>query len=108
MVLGKDKLKTVAKKGLSAALGWTEGGKLTLKVKIPGKAAKRLKLPTLIGKRIITTTKAGTQKFRVRLTKRAAKKLANSKKQVRLILKGQLRDPSGNVGKAAASGIYQH
>ncbi len=50
MLLGKDKLKTVAKKGvLQAVLGGTEAGKLTFKVKLPGKVAKRLKLPRLIG-----------------------------------------------------------
>jgi hypothetical protein len=108
VMLGKDKLRIVATKGLRTALGWTEGGKLTLKVKIPGKVAKRLKLPTLVGKRTITTTKAGTMKVRLKLTRKAAKKLAASKKQVRLIVKAQMRDPAGNVGRASASGIYRH
>ena len=45
-MLGKDKLRTIAKKGVLSAAGWTEGGRLTLKVKLPAKVAKKLRLPT--------------------------------------------------------------
>jgi hypothetical protein len=107
MMLGKDKLATVSKKGLLAAVAWTEAGRLSLKVKLPGKVAKRLRLPTLIGTRGITTTKAGTAKIRLKVSKRAARKLARSKVKVRIIVKGQLRDTAGNVGKASASGTYK-
>jgi hypothetical protein len=107
MLLGKDKLRTVAKKGVLAVFGGTEAGKLLLKVKLPGKVAKRLKLPTLIGKRTVTLTKATTGKVRIKVSKKAARKLLKAKKQVRIIVKGRLKDAAGNVGKATASGTYK-
>lgn len=107
MMLGKDKLATVSKKGVLAALAWTEAGKMGLRVKLPGKVAKRLKLPTLIGTRTLTTTKAGTAKIRLKVSRKAARKLARSKYKVRIIVKGQLRDAAGNVGKATASNTYK-
>ena len=107
MVLGKDKLRTVAKKGVLSAAGWTEGGRLTLTVKLPGKVAKRLHLPRVIGTRVLTTTKAGTAKLRLHVSKKAAKKLLKSTKQVRLVVKGRLKDAAGNVGKASAGATYK-
>ena len=107
LVLGKDKLRTVTTKGLLAAAGWTEAGKLVLTVKLPGKVAKKLKLPRVIGKRTVVTSKAGTAKIRVKITKKAARKLLKAHKKVRLVLKGQLRDAAGNLGKASAGGTYK-
>ncbi len=107
MVLGKDKLKTIARKGVLSAAGWTEGGKLTIKVRLPGKVATRLKLPRLIGKRVVVVTKAGSAKLRIKVSKKAAKKLLTVKKQVRIVVKGQLRDAAGNVGKASAGATYK-
>jgi len=107
MMLGKDKLRTVAKKGVLSAAGWTEGGRLTLTVKLPGKVAKRLHLPRVIGKRVMTTTKAGTAKLRLKLSQKAATKLLKRGKQVRLVLKGRIKDAAGNVGKASAGATYK-
>jgi subtilisin-like proprotein convertase family protein len=107
LVLGKDNLKTVTTKGLLSAAGWTEAGKLVLTVKLPGKVAKKLKLPRVIGKRTIVTSKAGTAKVRVKISKKAAKKLLKAHKQVRLVVKGQIRDAAGNLGKASAGGTYK-
>lgn len=107
MVLGKDKLRTIAKKGVMAVAGWTEGGRLVLTVKLPGKVAKKLGLSRVIGKRSIATAKAGTAKMRVKLSKKAAKKLLKAGKKVRIIVKGQLRDAAGNLGKASASGTFK-
>jgi subtilisin-like proprotein convertase family protein len=107
MLLGKDKLKTVAKKGLQVLIGGTEAGTLTLKVKLPGKVAKRLKLPRLIGTKTVVLKKATTAKLRVKLTKKAAKRLAKTSKPVRIVVKGKLRDAAGNTGKATAGGKYK-
>jgi uncharacterized repeat protein (TIGR01451 family) len=107
LMLGKDKLRTVAGKGVLSAAGWTEGGRLTLTIKLPGKVAKRLHLPRVIGKKVMTTTKAGTAKLRLHVSKKAAAKLLKSEKQVRLVLKGRLKDPAGNVGKASAGATYK-
>ncbi len=107
MLLGKDRLAKVSKKGVLAALAWTEAGRMTLKVKLPGKVAKRLKLPTLVGKRTVVTTKAGTTKIRLKLTKKAAKKLTKSTKPVRIVVKGQLRDATGNTGKSSAGATFR-
>jgi hypothetical protein len=76
-------------------------------VKLPGKVAKKLKLPRVIGKRTIVTSKAGTAKVRVKISKKAAKKLLKAHQQVRLVVKGQIRDAAGNLGKASAGGTYK-
>ena len=107
LMLGKDKLRTMAKKGVLSAAGWTEGGRLTLKVKLPAKVAKKLKLHKVIGKRVMTTTKAGTAKLRLKISKKAARKLLESNKKVRIIVKGRLKDAAGNVGKASAGAAYK-
>ena len=107
LMLGKDKLRTMAKKGVLSAAGWTEGGRLTLTVRLPAKVAKKLKLPKVIGKRVMTTTKAGTAKLRLTISKKAGKLLLRSNKKVRIIVKGQLEDAAGNVGKASAGAAYK-
>lgn len=107
MLLGKDKLKTIAKRGVLTVLGGTEAGKLTLKVKLPAKVAKRLKLPRLIGTRTVVLTKATTAKLRVKLTKKAAKKLAKASKAVRIVVKGRLSDAAGNTGRATAGSTFK-
>jgi subtilisin-like proprotein convertase family protein len=107
MLLGKDKLGTVAKKGVLSVAGWTEGGRMVLTVKLPGKVAKKLHLPRVIGKRSLAMSRAGTAKIRVHISKKAAKKLTKAGKKVRLVVKGQLRDAAGNLGKGSASGTFK-
>lgn len=107
LVLGKDKLAKVAKKGVLALFGGTEAGRLAFTVKLPAKVAKKLGLPTKIGKGTVVLSKSATGKVRVKISKKAAKKLLRSGKKVRIIVKGQLRDAAGNVGKAKAGNTFK-
>ena len=77
-------------------------------IKLPGKVAKRLKLPRLIGTRTVVLKKATTAKLRVKLTKKAAKKLTQATKAVRIAVKGKLTDAAGITGKATAGGKYKN
>lgn len=95
LALAKTKLKALLKKGLAGSLTSNEAGVGKLSLTIPVKIAKKLKLKGPVGKVTVTITAAGKKAFKIKLSKKAAKKLAKLK-SVKFKVSGPVTDAAGN------------
>jgi uncharacterized repeat protein (TIGR01451 family) len=99
VIKARQKLLPALRKGLRATAGCSEACAMQAKLLITKKLAKRLKLPTVVGKATKNLTAAGTTNLVVKFTAKAKRKLAKLR-SVRLTLELVAADAAGNAAKA--------
>jgi hypothetical protein len=95
LLVPKQKLASIFKKGLAGTLASNERGVAKLKLTIAAKLAKQLKLKGPVGTVTVTLTAPGKTAFKVKLSKKAATKLKKLKK-IAFTLSGTVTDAAGN------------
>jgi hypothetical protein len=99
VVKARQKLLSALRKGLRATAGCSEACTMQAKLLIAKKLAKKLKLPTVVGKATKNLAAAGTTNLVVKFTAKARRKLAKLR-SVRLTLELLAADAAGNAAKA--------
>lgn len=94
-----QKLPAALRKGLRATAGCSEACAMQAKLLIAKKLAKKLKLPTVLGKAPANLAAAGTTNLVVKFTAKAKRKLAKLR-SVRVTLVLTATDPAGNTATA--------
>jgi uncharacterized repeat protein (TIGR01451 family) len=96
VIKARQKLLPALRKGLRASAGCSEACAIQAKLLIAQKLAKRLKLPTVVGRATATLTAAGTTNLVIKFTAKAKRKLAKLR-SVRLTAELTAADAAGNA-----------
>ena len=97
LAIAKTKLAALLAKGLPVTVSCSEACKFSLALTVDSKTAKKLHLSRVatVGRARGTLTTAGKKKVRVKLTRRAKKRIAKAKKIV-ITVKATATDAAGN------------
>ena len=93
--LKAQRLASVLKNGLVVTLSSNEPARLSVKLLLDAKLAKRLKVKRQVGAATVSLTAAGSQKVALKLTATARRKLARQK-PLKLTVSVRATDPAGN------------
>lgn len=99
VIKARQKLLSALRKGLRATAGCSEACAMQAKLLITKKLAKKLKLPTVVGKATANLAAAGTTNLVVKFTAKAKRKLAKLR-SVRVTLELLATDPAANAATA--------